>query len=197
MLCYPFTAPCEKCKRETPRVKNGTCVICAKRDRKAAKRQKKLKVGSPLVSFGVIETLADVLFSVWIRSTRLGCEMCPKKGLKPDELQCAHGFSRAKKRVRFNESNVFALCPGCHMRHTPPGPKWWVWMEGKIGVEEYQRVEFLKDAGPRLYRGDVELIAADYLGRIQRLPPGEVGDWARESAAKILARQKYPLTPLP
>ena len=137
-----------------------------------------------LGKFRKLEKYVDALFSIWIRASRVGCEMCDKKPLKPAELQCAHGFSRSKKRVRFNELNAFALCPACHRRHTPPEPRWWTWMEDKIGVEAYQRIEFLKDSGPRVYAGDLQLLAADYLGRIQVLA-GESGEWARERATKL------------
>lgn len=197
-LRYPFTADCERCNRETPRTKRGQCVICGKRDRKAARRKKRLTLGSvAVVDFGALRDLADDLFSVWIRSTRVGCEMCSKKPLKPWELQNAHGFSRVHMRVRFNEDNVFALCPACHRKHSPSGPGWWVWMEQKIGEARYSRVEFLKSGGPRLYRSDILILACDYLGRIQRLPAGDVGEWARERAEEITARSKIALTPLP
>lgn len=170
-------------------------MLCGKRDRAAARRKKRLVIHSnPLVKFAVLETLADDLFSVWVRSTRGGCEMC-KRPYRPWELQNAHGFSRAKKRVRYNEQNVFALCPGCHRKHTPPLPAWYVWFENRVGVEAYSRVEFLKDSGPRLYRGDVQMLASDYFGRILALP-GEIGEWARGRAAEIVRRSGVLLTPI-
>lgn len=59
---------------------------------------------------------ADALFSKIVRS-RGSCERCGKTA----GLQCAHGFSRRYRAIRWDERNAFAQCGGCHflLTHRP------------------------------------------------------------------------------
>lgn len=66
--------------------------------------------------FVLKRSLADRLFSQYIR-TRADwrCERCGTQYESPTiGLQCSHFHGRAKKSVRWDVDNAFALCTGCH-----------------------------------------------------------------------------------
>lgn len=86
---------------------------------------------------------ADALFSLLIRS-RGRCENCGSS----EYLQCAHGFSRRYRAVRFDERQVWALCRGCHVYFTHRPLEWDVWMRDRMGEALYAEVRALALTGP-------------------------------------------------
>jgi len=75
---------------------------------------------------------ADKLFSLIIRSPGF-CTECGTT----ENLQCAHGFSRRYRSIRWNEANAFCLCRGCHMRFTHRPLEWDDWIRGRWGDDLY------------------------------------------------------------
>jgi hypothetical protein len=86
---------------------------------------------------------ADSLFSKLIRS-RGRCEHCGSG----DWLQCAHGFSRRYRAVRFDERNAWVLCRSCHVFYTHRPLEWDGWMRDRMGVELYEEIRALALTGP-------------------------------------------------
>lgn len=78
---------------------------------------------------------ADILFSLIVRSPGR-CAAC---GATRD-LQCAHGFSRAYRSVRWTEANAWCLCKGCHMKYTHRPIEWDEWMKTRLGKQGYERL---------------------------------------------------------
>lgn len=97
-----------------------------------AKRKKRAKRISPLRE-------ADRIFSARIRA-RGECENtgAEHKG----SFQCAHGFSRRYKAVRWDERNAFCLCAGCHWYFTNRPLEWDEWMRQRMGAD-YETVRLL------------------------------------------------------
>jgi hypothetical protein len=88
----------------------------------------------------------DALFSLIIRS-RGWCENCGK----PDNLQCAHGFSRRYRAVRFLEANAFSLCRGCHVYFTHRPLEWDDWLQKELANSYHLiRVKALHGPNPDL-----------------------------------------------
>ena len=87
---------------------------------------------------------ADSLFSKLIRS-RGCCEQCGSR----EWLQCAHGFSRRYRAVRFDERNAWALCRSCHVFFTHRPLEWDGWMRKAMGAELYEEVRTLALTGPK------------------------------------------------
>lgn len=87
---------------------------------------------------------ADILFSKLIR-LRGRCEIegCDK----PPELQCAHGFSRQYRAVRWDERNAFCLCKSHHFWYTPRPIQWEDWMRAKLGDALYEELRELAKTG--------------------------------------------------
>lgn len=93
---------------------------------------------------------ADELFGKFIRS-RGACENCGDTYV----IQCAHGFSRSYRAVRFEPANAWALCRACHMHYTHRPLEWDEWMRQRLGPNLYEtlRQRALHDPNPDL--GDV------------------------------------------
>lgn len=83
---------------------------------------------------------ADKLFSGLIRSHG-GCQSGRDSHL--GVLQCAHGFSRSYKAVRWDERNAWSLCAGCHVYFTHHPLEWDEWMLDRMGFETYWSVRTL------------------------------------------------------
>lgn len=86
---------------------------------------------------------ADMLFSKIIRS-RGSCEHCAT----PVNLQCAHGFSRRYRAVRWDQRNAFALCAGCHLYFTMRPLEWDDWLRDRWGDELYATLRFVALSAP-------------------------------------------------
>lgn len=78
----------------------------------------------------------DELFSRVIRS-RGACEVFGCTNL---ELQCAHGFSRGYRAVRWDERNAFCLCKAHHWYFTPRPLQWEDWMRDRMGDALYDEM---------------------------------------------------------
>lgn len=61
---------------------------------------------------------ADKLFSDYIREkANWKCRCCLRDfSNNRSSLEASHYFGRRKESVRFDESNVFAICKGCHFK---------------------------------------------------------------------------------
>ncbi len=73
---------------------------------------------------------ADRAFSLYIRKRDGACRACGYNW--PNELQCAHVWSRRYYAIRFDERNAVALCRGCHIKFTHSPAAWDVWCESHI-----------------------------------------------------------------
>jgi hypothetical protein len=74
----------------------------------------------------------DILFSKIVRA-RGACENCGQTY----DLQCAHGFSRRYRALRWDYSNAFALCRGCHLKYTVRPLEWDEWLKARWGEDIY------------------------------------------------------------
>ncbi len=95
----------------------------------------------------------DALFSQLVRSVGR-CEAndgFPCSG----PLQCAHGFSRRYRAVRWDRRQCFALCAGHHMRYTHNPIAWDLWMQERMGQELYQEVRSLALSGEKVDMPDL------------------------------------------
>ena len=100
-------------KRKTP-IKRGT-----KRPKKSRKTNRTRE--------------ADRLFSLLIRGRDKTCQECGTTAY----LQCAHGFSRRYRVIRWDPRNAWALCRGCHLRFTVRPLEWDEWLLNRWGAELY------------------------------------------------------------
>jgi len=86
----------------------------------------------------------DRFFSVIVRSVG-HCEAC---GIATN-LQCAHGFSRRYRTVRWDERNAFALCRACHVYYTHRPLEWDEWLRDRWGNAGYDVMRNLALNGPK------------------------------------------------
>lgn len=80
----------------------------------------------------------DSLFSKVIRS-RGSCENCGQT----TTLQCAHGFSRRYRAVRWDERNAFCFCARCHLYYTMRPLEWDDWLLERLGEQLYSELRGL------------------------------------------------------
>lgn len=190
---------CERCKRGRPHTRRGECKWCLSSRRRAKRRVRQGAIGTALESYRELLEAADRAWSAWVRAASDACEMC-RAPLPPSALQCAHGFSRVERAIRFDPDNTFALCAACHRRHTPPRADWWDWMRerlqqrlalghGRAGADAYTRLELASRArGGKLTAVALTAVIADARQRIEALPEGDRKEWARETTERALAR---------
>lgn len=88
-------------------------------------------------------TKADTIFSLIIRAPGY-CAECGSHY----RLQCAHGFSRRYRNVRWDERNAWCLCSACHMRFTHRPLEWDEWMLDRMGAS-YEVVRRLALSGEK------------------------------------------------
>lgn len=108
----------------------------------------------------------DVLFSQLVRSVGR-CEASDGHDCS-GPLQCAHGFSRRYRAVRWDRRQCWCLCAGHHMRYTHNPIAWDLWMQERMGEDLYQEVRSLALGGERVdlknllsrLRADVKELAA-------------------------------------
>lgn len=79
---------------------------------------------------------ADRLFSLWVRQVG-GCEANDGRFPCAGNLQCAHGFSRRYRAVRWDRRNAFALCQGHHLFYTHYPIEWDNWLQERWGPDLY------------------------------------------------------------
>jgi hypothetical protein len=101
---------------------------------------------------------ADRLFSLLVREVG----HCEAVGPHSGNLQCAHGFSRRYKNVRYNRLNAFCLCAGHHTFYTHRPLEWDDWFLERVGYEVYWdlRMQALSTTKPDLEAVLNELKAA-------------------------------------
>lgn len=94
---------------------------------------------------------ADSMFSKLIRARDGSCERCGN----PDNLQCAHVWSRRYLSTRWDERNALALCRGCHVYFTMHPAHWHEWIVERMGQAQYEalRKRAITSAGPPNYEG--------------------------------------------
>jgi 5-methylcytosine-specific restriction endonuclease McrA len=85
----------------------------------------------------------DALFGKIIRA-RGACESCGQTW----DLQCAHGFSRRYRSVRWDEVNAFCLCRGCHMKFTHRPLEWDDWLKADWGEVRYWEIRHIALTAP-------------------------------------------------
>jgi hypothetical protein len=56
-------------------------------------------------------------------------------------LQCAHGFSRRYRLIRWDMRNAFPFCAGCHIYFTHRPLEWEQWLRVKWGDELYEEMK--------------------------------------------------------
>lgn len=86
---------------------------------------------------------ADTLFSQIVRSAGR-CANCSST----EHLQCAHGFSRRYRAVRFDERNAWPLCRSCHVYFTHRPLEWDDWMVSRLGDHRYVELRHEALTGP-------------------------------------------------
>lgn len=97
----------------------------------------------------------DRLFSLAVRSVGR-CEVEGRAHM--GSLQCAHGFSRSYKAVRWDRRQCFSLCAGCHTYFTHHPIEWDLWMLDRMGVELYAEV---RERALSHCMPDLELVLAE------------------------------------
>ncbi len=97
----------------------------------------------------------DRLFSLAVRAPG-GCESGRPE--HKGNLQCAHGFSRSYKAVRWDPRNAFPLCGGCHTFYTLHPIEWDLWMLDRLGIELYGE---LRELALTHRTPDLELVLAE------------------------------------
>ncbi len=87
----------------------------------------------------------DILFSQYIRMRAMvrigGCERCLAGKVDYKQLQCSHFHGRARRSVRWDESNSVGLCPGCHMYFTAHPLEHVEWFKNHLGEAEYNNLQ--------------------------------------------------------
>jgi hypothetical protein len=102
------------------------------RAQKKAKRKAKaerLKIKKPTHS--ALVKKADAMFSLRVRA--IGRCMSGRSK-HAGNLQCAHGFSRRYEGTRWDLSNAFCLCAGCHVYFTHRPLEWDEWLRSGLGL---------------------------------------------------------------
>lgn len=73
-------------------------------------------------------------------------------------LQCAHGFSRSYKAVRWDRRNAFCLCAAHHTYYTHHPIEWDLWLLDRWGIETYAEI---RDLALTHRTPDLELVLAE------------------------------------
>ena len=165
-----------------------------------AKARRRKRAAAPMPACE-LEKLADELHSVWLRAARIGCEMagwphrattCGGWGMLPAALQCAHGWDRGSKAVRFDPSNTFSICAHCHVKYTrnhrQGDAQWHDWMAQRLGEGIYQ--ELRQRARPLRQWAPWELLEVieERLRWISEMPDTLRKEWAQGRVASMAAR---------
>lgn len=80
----------------------------------------------------------DTLFGKIVRFPGV-CVSCGSR----EVIQCAHGFSRRYRAVRWDERNAFPLCRAEHVFYTHRPLEWDAWLRDRWGVELYEELRDL------------------------------------------------------
>ena len=104
---------------------------------------------------------ADALFGKLIRSPGF-CVTCGST----DTIQCAHGFSRSYRSVRWDFRNAFAQCRSCHFHFTNHPLEWDDWLRDKWGADLYAEMKALALSYRKV---DMPALIADLKERVARM----------------------------
>ncbi len=128
---------CEACKKETFSKASGRSryQFCSHKCAGPTSGHKKL--GRTRSTKPKVDHL-DKLFSILVRDAG-ACVNCKTT----DRLQCAHGFSRRYRNVRWDMRNAFCLCVRCHMFYTHRPLEWDEWLLDRWGFELYYEIRKL------------------------------------------------------
>ncbi len=85
----------------------------------------------------------DATFGKIVRAPG-ACQVCHAT----ENLQCAHGFSRSYRAVRWDRRNAFPLCRGCHVYYTHRPLQWDEWLRDVWGEPLYAELRHLALTGP-------------------------------------------------
>lgn len=86
----------------------------------------------------------DVIFARLVRSKGV-CVNCGST----KAIQCAHGFSRRYRALRWDFDNAFALCAKCHMTFTYDPLRWDNWLRARWGDDGYEALRHRALVGKR------------------------------------------------
>ena len=101
---------------------------------------------------------ADALFSEYIRRKSGGhCEYC-RRFFGWKSLQCSHYFGRRHRSVRFYESNVSAICFGCHQKLGENPLSHTEWFQKRLGPKEFEMLRIKAKCGVPVKKRDEDLI---------------------------------------
>lgn len=137
---YGWVFTCENCHREAFAKASGANRLrfcshkCAGPSSSVAKLGRVKKGNSQKARVDHLDRLFSVL-------TRSGGE-CLHCGAH-ERLQCAHGFSRRYRNVRWDPRNAFCLCQGCHLFFTHRPLEWDEWLLNQWGADLYAEIRSL------------------------------------------------------
>lgn len=128
--------------------------------------------------WGVKRTLADTVFSNWIRERDdWTCQRCGAQFEKPSAgLHNSHFFSRAKRALRFEPDNCVALCFNCHKHFTAEdefrgGPmlahEHKEFVLKRIGQKRLDELEVLSHTTAKIDESAVVLVYRDLLKKMK------------------------------
>lgn len=148
-----------------------------------------------------LEKIADELHSVWLRASRPGCELWtyPEHRAKscsgiahPSEMQCAHGWSRGCKALRFDPANTYSACPACHTKYTrgqqTSDAQWHDWMALRLGEYCYQELRARSRTVAKWQPLDLCEVIRDRVLWIHGLPDTLHKEWALTRVASMQSR---------
>lgn len=114
------------------------------------------------------QKVADAAFSLYIRTSRRGCQDDRPGHVCRGRLECAHGFGRGHLRTRYDERQVWALCQGAHFFYSLNPLLWDEFMRRRMGPDVYEEVRRLAlTAAP--VRLDYVAISAAYREKVRQL----------------------------
>lgn len=84
----------------------------------------------------------DKAFGLLIRGPKDNPHPCANCGTR-ENIQCAHGFTRAYHATRWDDRNAFPLCKGCHVFFTHRPIQWDDWLLERWGPDLYREIRAL------------------------------------------------------
>jgi hypothetical protein len=105
-----------------------------------------------------VTTKADVLFSRLVRDRDHMCVRCGS----PNNLQCAHIWSRRYRALRWRFENAITLCQGCHLYFTLRPAEWAEWCEERVFSELGPAGSYVTGYKTFVIKGDREWPAFSY-----------------------------------
>lgn len=131
---YGWVFVCQNCNQESFAKSSGAnrLKFCSHKCAGPESRNQKLgRVRATTSAKARIDHL-DRLFSILVRVDGQ-CVHCGATS----GLQCAHGFSRRYRSVRWDSRNAFCLCQRCHMFFTHRPLEWDEWLRNRWGEPLY------------------------------------------------------------